>query len=523
MANLQPLLPNQPPRTIQQSIFPPIAPTADLSSMTPAPNPLGTIASIAPPPLASVGLDPRAAAAEKASDDLVSRANAYSEDLYKRSHPVAPTTTLGKIGHVAANIGNVLGDIFAPGPMSLIPGTQLHNETEKNRDLAGLQDVSKLQNEAAQRERDDAQALYDQQHAGAVGLRPITPEEANAIGNPELAGTMAASPSIAHMLTTAANNKTRETVATTNAAGKVSAAQIAADAKKNIAALKPEQRDDRAIRILATPEAERTPDDVAYLRGYNQWVEQTKVEPGVARAQAYAQWKPVQVVDPTTGNTYYASAAAAINSHAPGTSSIPFRTAAAMAHYMTSGKGGATMTAYRTATDHLDLLGKAAEALQNGDIPAFNRVGNTLAQETGQAAPTNFNAVKSMLSGELANVAKASGATDQEIAEERAQINRASSPEQIAGIIKINQELMDQKAQEMFEQFQAGMQGQPVTTRGGINPSSRTPLTPHGGNGAPVTPPNKGVFDVAKWAKANPNGDVNAAKAYAKSQGYEVK
>src|SRR6185437_13813600 len=123
MANLQPLL----PRKIPQSVFAPVSeapPVADLSSMTPGPNPLGTIASA--PPLATVGLDPRAAAAQKASDDLVSRAAADTADLNRRSNHVKPTTTLGKIGHVAANIGNVLGDIFAPGTMALIPGTQLN-------------------------------------------------------------------------------------------------------------------------------------------------------------------------------------------------------------------------------------------------------------------------------------------------------------------------------------------------------------------------------------------------------------
>src|SRR5690348_1277108 len=107
MANLQPLL----PRKIPQSIFRPIAdapPVADLSGMTQGPNPLGTIASIAPPPLATVGLDPRAALDQKNSDDLANRASTDSADLFKRSHPTKPTSTLGKIGHVAANIGNVL-------------------------------------------------------------------------------------------------------------------------------------------------------------------------------------------------------------------------------------------------------------------------------------------------------------------------------------------------------------------------------------------------------------------------------
>src|SRR6185312_14477316 len=174
MANLQPLLPNQTPRKIPQSVFAPIAeapPVADLSGMTPGPNPLGTIASIPAPPIATVGLDPRAALAQKASDDLVSQGNAASADYQRRSQHVKPTTTLGKIGHVAANIGNVLGDIFAPGTMSLIPGTQLNNEVEMNRDRADLGQVSSLQQEAAQTKLLDATPQLKQQAQEIQQLR----------------------------------------------------------------------------------------------------------------------------------------------------------------------------------------------------------------------------------------------------------------------------------------------------------------------------------------------------------------
>jgi hypothetical protein len=37
----------------------------------------------------------------------------------------------GKLEHIGARIGNIAGDIVAPGPMSLIPGTQLHRDIEE--------------------------------------------------------------------------------------------------------------------------------------------------------------------------------------------------------------------------------------------------------------------------------------------------------------------------------------------------------------------------------------------------------
>lgn len=161
MANLQPLL----PRKISQSVFAPIAPpvdappAVDLSGMNSGTNPLGTIA---PPTLRPV-VNPEAQQEAANSAALVNRTAAASADYDRRSHPVKPTTTLGKIGHVASNIGNVLGNIFAPGPMSLIHGTQLNNEVEKNRDLSVIGQASKLQNEAAQRKQEAALTVYTEQ------------------------------------------------------------------------------------------------------------------------------------------------------------------------------------------------------------------------------------------------------------------------------------------------------------------------------------------------------------------------
>lgn len=151
MADLQPLL----PRKIPQSVFPPIAP--DLSSVPQMPNSPagGALGMIASPSLPNVINNPRMVA--NSSDPLINRASADAADLYKRSNPIAPTTTLGKIGHVAAGIGNVLGNIFAPTEMALIHGTQLNNEIEKNRDRADINTVSELQNQEAQRKQTEAQ------------------------------------------------------------------------------------------------------------------------------------------------------------------------------------------------------------------------------------------------------------------------------------------------------------------------------------------------------------------------------
>lgn len=153
MADLQPLL----PRRIAQSVFPPIG---DTSNDPPTLAPLGQAAmggglqSLLPAQSPNVTLNNRI------GDSNGSRQSLLEADLYKRENPIAPTTTLGKIGHVAAGIGNVLGNIFAPATMALIPGTELHSQIQKNRDIGELDDISSLQNQADQRKQTEAQTAY---------------------------------------------------------------------------------------------------------------------------------------------------------------------------------------------------------------------------------------------------------------------------------------------------------------------------------------------------------------------------
>lgn len=154
MAELQPLL----PRRIPQSIFPSLDDAPVLPPITSAAMGGGLHALLPVPPTPDVTLDPRMASIS--SDPLITRKDVLESDLYKRSNPVAPTSTLGKIGHVAAGIGNVLGNIFAPATMALIPGTDLHNERIRNRDQNELEGVSKEQTAADQRKGIEATTAY---------------------------------------------------------------------------------------------------------------------------------------------------------------------------------------------------------------------------------------------------------------------------------------------------------------------------------------------------------------------------
>src|ERR1044071_221507 len=97
------------------------------------------------------------------SDPFTTRQSQLEADLFKRSNPLPPTNTLGKIGHTAANIGNILGDIFAPSAFGLIPGTQLYNERIRNRDLSEMEQLEKQRSAEGQQKQTAATTEYTEQ------------------------------------------------------------------------------------------------------------------------------------------------------------------------------------------------------------------------------------------------------------------------------------------------------------------------------------------------------------------------
>jgi phage host-nuclease inhibitor protein Gam len=342
------------------------------------------------------------------------------------------------------------------------PNRRQFEEEQRGKELAGIE-TQRLGQEAQQ-----ANIEHTQQQIAAGQPVEISPDQAQELDAPELAGTMVAPSVLATLYKQRGINAQREAANQLTNQTRRDVANIGAISREKLATLKPEQRDDRAIRLnqKAAQGQPLTQEEQAYLKAYSQYIDQTKVQPGVQRAIAFGQFRPVQTIDPDTGDVVYQWSGNAVRSGAATPQSMNFRTATGMAKFMTSGKGGQTITAYNTANDHLELLGKAMDALQNGDVQGLNQLNNAFKQQFGSSAPTNVDAVKAMLAGELANVAKVTGATDPEIEEQKRNINRASSPEQIRGFIDTNHELMDQKAYELYQQYQQGLQGKPAFDTG---------------------------------------------------------
>lgn len=118
----------------------------------------------------------------------------------------------------------------------------------------------------------------------------------------------------------------------------------------------------------------------------------------------------------------------------------------------TTGKAGDNIGALNTATVHLDQLADVARAMQNGTFQPGNELWNAARTMFGSALPTNFEGLKSAVAGEMANALKGN-ATDIEIANIAASIKKASSPEQLAGVIETHLHTLGAKLNTYAERY----------------------------------------------------------------------
>jgi hypothetical protein len=152
------------------------------------------------------------------------------------------------------------------------------------------------------------------------------------------------------------------------------------------------------------------------------------------------------------------------------------------------GKSGAAVRSFNVGLAHLDTLQQLANALDNGDYPAMNRVYNAIASQTGKAAPTNFGAAKKIVGDELVKAIVGAGGGVHDREEVAKKIDAANSPAQLKGAIQTVQELMVGQLGGLRQQYKTG------TGRDDFNkflsPRALEIEAGHhgGGHGAPASP-----------------------------------
>jgi hypothetical protein len=101
-------------------------------------------------------------------------------------------------------------------------------------------------------------------------------------------------------------------------------------------------------------------------------------------------------------------------------------------------------------------MDKLSDALNNNDIRAFNTIGNLVAKQTGQPAPTNFDAAKQIVTAEVIKAVVASGGGVRERQEAEANFSNASSPAQLKGVINSYKQLLGGQLNSLGLQYENG-------------------------------------------------------------------
>ena len=224
-----------------------------------------------------------------------------------------------------------------------------------------------------------------------------------------------------------------------------------------------------------------TADDTAFQAAYRNWIYTKVTQPKEAGYQALAWSRIVQAEVPgRPGEMQYVPAGVAYKGQMRGPSSLSHL----MTVYYGTGKGGQDLLRFNTATHHLNLMAQLADALNNGNIQLFNRLGNEWVTATGGAAPTNFNDIRDAVAGELSRLYTGVGATEQEIANIESGVNNAQSPEQLEGTIQTDLQTMQGKIQAAAQQYVMGTEGNPAFPEDMVPPPAAAPQAPAPSPGA---------------------------------------
>ena len=160
-----------------------------------------------------------------------------------------------------------------------------------------------------------------------------------------------------------------------------------------------------------------------------------------------------------------------------------------------AGQAAKKVTANNTALNHLATMDKLADDLANSDTRVVNLAANAFAKATGSSAPSNFDAAKQLVAGEVMKAVTANGGGVTERQEAEKNITSSNSPEQLRGVIKTYKELLGGQLSSLGQQYETGSGRKDFNTK--LSPATRELLKQSAPPAAPA-----GVVDTNnKWLK----------------------
>lgn len=123
------------------------------------------------------------------------------------------------------------------------------------------------------------------------------------------------------------------------------------------------------------------------------------------------------------------------------------------------GKAGGKLQAINTVTEHAKALSSLIGAMNTGDSQTINKARLAWQQQFGSPAPTNYQAMANIYSGELVNAVTQNGGDKDERERITAPFSGVNSPKQLAGAIQTSATAMAGKAHALNKAWDAGTNG----------------------------------------------------------------
>jgi hypothetical protein len=158
----------------------------------------------------------------------------------------------------------------------------------------------------------------------------------------------------------------------------------------------------------------------------------------------------------------YADLMAAVSAYDPTYDQTQYGVKSALRKSFTSGADAKNIQSLNMVAHHLDLLDKANEALNSGNVQLLNQIANAYnVKVAGKSPAVVFNAVKNAVAGELGTTFKGSSATDPEIASIGSTIDSSLAKSINRDVIRADVGLIEGRLKALEFKYEQGM-GRPA-------------------------------------------------------------
>ena len=120
-----------------------------------------------------------------------------------------------------------------------------------------------------------------------------------------------------------------------------------------------------------------------------------------------------------------------------------------------TGKNGNIVRSIGVSLSHLNILGQAADALQNKQFKVFNQMANYFKDQTGQEAPADFAATKQIVSDEVTKAVLGGPGSLADRNGIKESFDAANSPEQLYGVINKYKQLLSGQIEGLRQQYKS--------------------------------------------------------------------